>query len=516
MATWEATVGPKPPVTSYKSLSYRDFMEYAPAIGLEIHVELATATKCFCGCKNRPHGATHNTFVCPICLGHPGALPVVNKEAVKQVVRVGYALDGAVQAQSHFDRKSYFYPDLPKGYQISQYEAPLILGGELNGVRIRRIHLEEDTARLLHGGAGAERYSAVDFNRAGVPLMELVTEPDITSADEAAAFAQELQLILRYLGAARADMEKGEMRIEANVSEGADGKMGTKVEVKNLNSFKAVREAIEFELDRQKKVLQAGEPVIRETRGWDDDARVTRAQRSKEEAHDYRYMPEPDLPPLDFEAEGSLDLAALRAELPELPRARRDRLTAERGLSRKQSMILAADPAAADFFEAATSELDLILDSGKGPSRAERDFSRYQTVYNYLTSDLFGIAAQTDTVLAELKITPERFADLIALVLQAKVTSRMAKDILFEMASMGEDAHAVIKRKGLEQVSDESVIEEAVKAAVFENAKAVADYRRGKKEALQFLLGKVMRQLGGQGSPEKIRAALEQELRIRN
>ena len=298
-------------------------MDYKPTIGLEIHAELKTRTKMFCDSLNDPDEKHPNVNVCPVCLGHPGTLPAANKQAIEHVIKVGLALGGKINPVSKFDRKNYFYPDLPKGYQISQYDEPLVLGGDLLGVRIRRIHLEEDTGRLLHESspsAGSGRpASLVDFNRAGVPLMELVTEPDIKSANEAINFSKELQLIFRYLGVSEANMEKGELRVEANVSLNK----GTKVELKNINSFAAVRGAIAYELKRQSEVLESGGKVEQETRGWDDGKKKTVSQRTKEEAHDYRYFPEPDLPPFETNVFG---IENLKISIPELPKEKRTRL----------------------------------------------------------------------------------------------------------------------------------------------------------------------------------------------
>ena len=306
-----------------------------PTIGLEIHVELNTRSKMFCSCPNDPNEQHPNINVCPVCMGHPGVLPVINKEAVRKTIKVGVALNCQISTHSRFDRKSYFYPDLPKGYQISQFYIPLCQNGYLriNGrkIRIKEIHLEEDTGRLVH--SSKDNCSLVDFNRAGVPLMELVTEPDLKSAKEARQFAQELQLILRYLGVSNADMEKGQMRVEANVSLGKEGRLGTKVEIKNLNSFRSVERGIEYEIKRQKEILDSGKRVIQETRGWDEKQEVTESQREKEYAHDYRYFPEPDLPPLHID---SVYLKGIKAEIPELPEERRKRFVREYALSQKE------------------------------------------------------------------------------------------------------------------------------------------------------------------------------------
>jgi len=348
---------------------------YQPTIGLEIHVGLKTRTKMFCDSLNHVEDAKPNANTCPVCLGHPGTLPTINRAAVEHVIRVGLALGGGIAEHTKFDRKNYFYPDIPKGYQISQYDQPLVVGGALNGVRLTRIHLEEDVGRSLHGSDTFAKGGStlIDYNRAGVPLMELVTEPDIRSAEQAVAFARELQLILRYLGASDADMEKGLMRIEANVS--LD--MGTKVEMKNINSFRAVHDAVEYEVVRQRAVLEKGEKIVQETRGWDEIRHVTVSQRSKEDAHDYRYFPEPDLPPFTTAAFG---IEKLKAELPELPAAKRVRFAAEYSLTEAQADALALEPTLANYFEAAVSEL-AALDAS----------APVFLLYNYLTSDLKGL-----------------------------------------------------------------------------------------------------------------------------
>ena len=334
---------------------------FLPTIGLEIHIELKTKSKMFCSCLNDPlslddskgKGKTPNVNVCPVCLAHPGVLPTINKEAVEAVLKVGLALSSEIPKFSKFDRKNYFYPDLPKGYQISQYDKPLCIGGELKGVKITRIHLEEDTARLLHMAKSEEQMEStlVDFNRAGVPLMELVTEPDIKSAEEALDFAKELQLILKYLGVSEADMEKGQMRVEVNISirpNDSGDTLGTKVEIKNLNSFRAVGESIKYEIERQIELLEKGEKIVQETRGWDDVKKITVSQRTKEEAHDYRYFPEPDLPPLDL---SKFDLGKLQFEIPELPAQKRARFMKEYGLNQKQVEVLVSDRFAGQFLK---------------------------------------------------------------------------------------------------------------------------------------------------------------------
>ena len=394
-------------------------------VGMEIHAELLTKTKMFCASKNDSDEKHPNINICPVCMGHPGTLPVINDEAVRLVHRVGLALDGEIQKFSRFDRKNYFYPDLPKGYQISQYKYPLVLGGVLNGVRITRVHLEEDARKLMHDSGG--KFSLVDFNRAGVPLMELVTEPDIKSAKEAKKFAEELQLTLQYLGASEANMEKGEMRCEANISVSKTNEMGTKVEVKNLNSFRAVERAIEYEVKRQIELLENGKKVVQETRGWDENKEETFSQRSKESAHDYRYFPEPDLPPIEFSDEY---IEILRATIPELPVEKRKRLTDEYKLDAKAVEILIKDRALAAFWEKVASELKEWLSD-------EIDNKKFleatKVAVNYFTSDLLGFIKEKEIPVSELLIDPENFAELIKMLIKKEINSRVAKDVLREM-----------------------------------------------------------------------------------
>ena len=469
-------------------------MKHEPTIGLEIHAELKTATKMFCDSPNNPDEKHANVNVCPICLGHPGALPVINKTAVEAVLKVGIALGGTVNKITKFDRKNYFYPDLPKGYQISQYDEPLVIGGNLNNVRLRRIHLEEDTGRLLHDSED-KNSSLVDFNRAGVPLMELVTEPDIKSAEEAVAFARELQLILRYLGVSDADMEKGHMRIEANVSLN----VGTKVELKNINSFKAVGDAIKIELERQEKVLKRGEKVKHETRGWDDVKKTTISQRSKEEAKDYRYFPEPDLPPFETE---SFDLAALKIAVPELPKEKRIRFQKEFGLDQERVEILVSDMDMSDFFEAAVSELQAI-----NPNMS------IQILFNYLASDLQGLVKEAKTTFKECKVNPEHLAHLIALIERGKILSRGAKDILRKMIETGSDPEDIMNSENLGTISDTKDLEKTIEEVIAEQEKAVADYKKGKEASLKFLVGQAMSRLKGRGDPKVLEELFKKALK---
>lgn len=472
--------------------------EYQPTIGLEIHAILKTRTKMFCDSLNDPEEKEPNKNTCPICLGHPGTLPTINKTAVEWVLRVGLALGGKIGKISRFDRKNYFYPDLPKGYQISQFGLPLISGGELLGVRIRRIHLEEDTGRLLHENGS----SLVDFNRAGAPLMELVTEPDIRSGEQALRFAEELQRILRYLDVSNADMEKGEMRVEANVSLN----MGQKVELKNINSFKAVGAAIAYEIQRQKEVLESGGRIKPETRGWDEKRQKTVSQRSKEEAHDYRYFPEPDLPP--FEPHVVFDLEDIKRHLPELPQEKRERFAREFGISAEKINILVNDKRLADFFEAAVSELATRDEL----TTSSIDKKPQELLFNYLTSDLLGLVAAREIDFGKIKIKPGGLAHLVDLIADGNIGSRQAKDILKKMFESGEDPETIMREEGLETISDVAEVEKAVREVIAENIKAVEDYKKGKEASMQFLVGQAMKKLRGRGNPEKLREELKKSI----
>jgi len=489
-------------------------MNYEPTIGLEIHIELKTKTKMFCGCLNDPDERHHNINICPICLAHPGVLPVINKKAVEAVLKLGLTLNSKIPEVSKFDRKNYFYPDLPKGYQISQYDKPLVIGGELNGVKITRIHLEEDTGRLVHqikllrsekvkrSSEGIEVpisdtqvSSFVDFNRAGIPLMELVTEPDIKSGKEAVAFAKELQLILRYLEISDADMEKGQLRVEANLSISKNSQLGTKAEIKNLNSFKAVEESIDYEIKRQSEILDKGEEIKQETRGWDDIHKKTVSQRLKEEAHDYRYFPEPDLPPLDLTPPaGGFNLEELKISVPELPAQKRARFIKEYGLLVNQAEILIEDRGLAQYLEESASEL-----------RTKLPIPDYQLLFNYFSSDMRGLINEQKITIKELNITPENFADLIVLLSKGEISSRSAKDILKEMFLTGLDPRQIIQDKGLTKISDNAIIEQIVGETIKENPKAVEDYKKGKENVLQFLIGQAMVKSKGRGNPEIFR-----------
>ena len=483
---------------------------YEVVIGLEVHAELNTKTKMFCACLNDPNERHPNIHVCPICMGHPGTLPVANKEAIKKIVLVGLALHGEIAEFSQFDRKQYFYPDLPKGYQISQYKHPIVQGGVLElpklnrTVRITRIHLEEDAGRLLHSKDG----SLVDYNRAGVPLMELVTEPDVRSSREARAFAEELQLILRYTGASHAEMEKGEMRIEANISlHLPNTPYGTKVEVKNINSFKAVEKAIEYEMERQSKVLNSGEKVVQETRGWDDEKEITVSQRIKEEASDYRYFPEPDLPPLQFTRDGIEDIAK---DLTELPHAKEKRFIEEFGIEENIARILISDKKLSAFFEAAVSELLEWLNEKNIPNTEKK--RGMQLLVNYLTTDIQSYLNETKTPIDEMRITPENFAELITFLLEKKITTPSAKGVLKEMFQTGKEPDEIVREQGLEISKDTGEVEGVIKRVLEGNAHVVADYKSGKTNALQYLIGQAMRELRGRADPDTLKELFLKQL----
>ncbi len=461
--------------------------EYKPTIGLEIHAELKTATKMFCNSKNDPDETRPNINVCPICFGHPGTLPVINKKAVEHVLRVGVAVGGALADFTEFDRKNYFYPDIPKGYQISQYKYPLITGGSINGIAITRIHLEEDTARSSHEHGDA---SLVDFNRAGLPLMELVTEPVVHDPKEAADFARELQLILRYLGASAANMEKGEMRVEANVSVAKGSALGTKVEVKNLNSFKSVERAIVYEIKRQSELLDRGEVVVQETRGWDDATQKTFSQRIKEESHDYRYFPDPDLPKLKISEIEEFNVSRLRETLPELPIERRNKLKSEYGLPKDITEILVQDASVKDLFDHTVK----LCNHDKG---------LVGLAANYITSDILGMLAK-DSSLSLERITPENIATLVTMLQKGLISSRGAKDILAILLKESGDVEEVAKQHNLLQQSDEKTLITVVDQIIQEQSEVVTAFKQGKESSLQFLVGQAMKRSKGAANPQML------------
>lgn len=467
---------------------------YTPTIGLEIHAELKTQTKMFCDSPNVSNETRPNVNVCPVCMAHPGTLPTINKEAVKHILKIGCAVGGELADFTEFDRKNYFYPDIPKGYQISQYEHPLVSGGELAGVTLTRIHLEEDTARSTHDTTETE--TLIDFNRAGVPLMELVTEPDITTGEQAGNFGRELQLLLRYLGVSDANMEKGEMRVEANVSVSSDEQKGTKVEVKNLNSFRSVERAIAHEIERQTALLDKGESVAQETRGWDETAGVTRSQRMKETSEDYRYFPDPDLPKMKLSEVPEFAHESIKSELPELPWEKRERYKKDLALKDEAVSVLTGDVELAFFFEHVAEALN-------------RDAKKVELAANYITSDLLG---SLTVPFHQIPFTAHDFAELIQMVAESEISSRGAKDILGYMLSGKGKPRDIAEEQGLLQQSDESALREVVEQVLSENPDAVSEYQSGKEGALQYLIGQGMKATKGSANPEVLKKLLAEAL----
>ncbi len=482
--------------------------KYKPTIGLEIHAELKTNSKMFCSCKNDPDEKRPNFNICPVCTAQPGTLPVANEAAIRKVIKTGYALNCKIATNSKFDRKNYFYPDIPKGYQISQYDEPICGKGYLKidgrKVGITRIHLEEDTGSLLHPEEAD--YSLVNFNRAGIPLMELVTEPDIESGEEARKFAEELQLIIKYLGVSDADMEKGLMRVEVNISVSKTKKLGTKVEIKNLNSFKVVQKAIDFEITRQIEVLEKGEKVIQETRGWNDKKQETFSQREKESAHDYRYFPEPDLPTLHFEKEY---LALIKAEISELPEGKRKRFAKEYGLNVSQVEIFVINKDLSEYYEKVVSEFDAWILAEGG---ADTNKKLYKMVANYLISDIQGLLKSTPFMEAHFKINPENFAEFIKMIYREEISSKVAKIVLSEMFNTGVDPSQMVEQNNWGQMKDDGALEKVITEVLAKNPKPVSDYKAGNKNALQFLAGQVMGATRGTANPQKVRELLEKGL----
>ena len=481
-------------------------MEFETVVGLEVHAELRTQTKMFCGCAVVDSTlAEPNTSTCPVCLGMPGTLPVINRRAVDLGLRVALALGCRVPPVSVFARKNYFYPDLPKGYQISQYELPLAVEGilpiwvgeESRDIRITRVHLEEDTGKLTH--AENPPRTLVDLNRAGVPLLEIVSEPDMHSVEEVKAYATTLRRLLRYLEVNSGDMEKGVIRFEANISLRPAGstELGTRVEVKNLNSFRAMIRAMEYEVTRQAALLRKGGSVRQETLGWNETTGKTYSQRSKEEAHDYRYFPEPDLPPLDVSDAWREEA---RAALPELPEARRERLIAQYGLKRYDAEVIVAEKSTAEYFERA-------LAASGAPAR---------TVAAWLGSDLFGLLNARGVPLVaddgRAALPPEEFGSLVRMVADGKINGPTGKALLEEMINTGKGAEALVVERGLQQIGDEESLRGAVRAAIAANPDQAASYRAGKATVIQWLLGQVMRATGGKANPQTVRKLLEEEL----
>ena len=475
---------------------------YDVVIGVEIHVQLKTASKMFCACSTQVHGAPPNSLTCPVCLGLPGALPVINRRAVEHVLATGIAIGATIPPTTRWDRKNYFYPDLPKGYQISQYDLPLTSGGSLAvettagpiEVGITRAHLEEDTARLLHQDApGGGRLSLVDFNRSGIPLMEIVTEPCISSAEAARRYAEELRLLLVTIGASDAQMEEGQMRVEANVSLRPAGseKLGTRVEVKNMNSFRSVERAIAFEVARQDTALGSGESVVQETRGWDDTRGVTYTMRLKEESEDYRYFPEPDLPPLRTDA---AMISAIRAATPELPAARRARYRERFGLSAYDAAVIVAG--AGDYFDAA-----MASDPSPDPKLAASLLSK------------IGLREQKNEPGLLHRRPGSELAAVVGMRSASELSSQNAEEVYAEHLRTGEPVATIVATRGLRQISDSSALGEAVDGVIAANPAAVADYHAGKEQAIKFLTGQVMKATRGQANASLAHDLLREHLK---
>jgi aspartyl-tRNA(Asn)/glutamyl-tRNA(Gln) amidotransferase subunit B len=490
-----------------------NLVEFEPVIGVEVHAELETKSKMFCSCAvvdstiSKP-----NTAVCPVCTGMPGVLPVVNQRAVEYALRVALALECEIAHTSVFARKNYFYPDLPKGYQISQYEQPLAHNGRLailtqhgeREIHIRRVHLEEDTGKLTHINQDGEAYSLVDLNRAGVPLLEIVSEPDLHSAEEVRTFATGLRSILRYLKVNSGNLQKGIMRIEPNVSvRPLDSyELGTRVEIKNLNSFRALERSVAFEIERQIGVIRQGKQVVQQTVGWDDDTGVTYLQRVKEEEDDYRYFPDPDLPPLVIDLEW---VEEIRESLPELPNTKLHRFCQHYGLSEYDAGILVAEQSVADFYEQAVASLP----------KDTLPLASLKSIANWITGELFGLLNQYGIPIDDTRVTPEALASLVQMVSSGEINQSTAKVVLSEMFTTGKSAEKIVAERGLQQISDSVLIAELVTNVLSNNPEQVQEYLSGKHSIYQWLFGQVMRRAKGQANPQVIQRELDRQLSLR-
>jgi aspartyl-tRNA(Asn)/glutamyl-tRNA(Gln) amidotransferase subunit B len=499
-------------------------MQLETIIGLEIHVQLKTKSKMFCRCDNSGEDKPANTTVCPVCMGHPGVLPVANKQAIEWSVMSALAINCNIPNFSKFDRKNYFYPDLPKGYQISQYDQPIGLGGFLiidtskgqKKIKITRLHMEEDAAKLQH--SADDKWSFVDYNRSSTPLMEIVTEPDMRTPEEAKIFMQELRLIMRHLDVSSADMEKGHLRCDANISLRPVGQdeLFPKTEIKNLNSFKAVERALEYEIKRQIKLWEAYRaPDTLATRGWNDAKQITEEQRTKEEAKDYRYFPEPDLPPLTFTPEY---IEEMKTKIPELPQAKRLRFIDMYGIAPADAKIIVEDKELANYTEQVISELKGWLISLEGVEGTEEEIwannkqKLMKLVTGWLINKLGALLNENNLGVRDCKITPENFAELIAMIYQNKLNSATAQTLLTEMFKTGIDPSHALEEGGLKQISDEKEIENIINKIIAANPDPVADYKRGKVQAIKFLVGQVMRATKGKVDPQKVEEILKNKL----
>lgn len=477
-------------------------MKYEIVIGLEVHTELKTETKIFCGCSTR-FGAEQNTNVCPVCLGLPGVLPVLNEKVVEFGIRTGLALNCEILPFSKFDRKNYYYPDLPKNFQTSQYDLPIAANGyldiEVNGetkrIGITRVHMEEDAGKLVHAGTISKSdYALVDYNRTGIPLLEIVSEPDIRSAEEAKAYLEKLKTILQYIDISDCKMEEGSLRCDANISLRPAGQQafGTKAEIKNLNSFRSVQRGLEYEALRQEEVLEEGGRIIQETRSWDENRGITVSLRSKEQAHDYRYFPEPDLVPI-ITSQGKID--AIRAQLPELPEARIKRLMADCGLSAYDAEVITASKAMADYF-------DQVVNLGADAKMTA----------NWLMGDMSKLLNATGLAIEAAPITAEKMADMLSLIAKGTISGKIAKTVFEQMWESGKEAQAIVKEQGMVQISDEGEIIAIVDAVIAANPQSIADYKAGKEKALGFLVGQIMKQTKGRANPEMVNKLLRDRI----
>lgn len=496
--------GSKSPPHILSSLEHRwDIrVDFETVIGLEVHAQVLTRSKMFCGCSADYANASPNTHVCPVCLGLPGVLPVINLDAIEKTVMTGLALHCSIPEFNKFDRKNYMYPDLMKGYQISQYDLPIAIGGyldvDLNGMNrragITRVHLEEDTARLTHRSDSGGEYSLVDINRAGVPLMEIVGEPDLRSPAEAREFLVSLRRVLRYIGASAANMEEGQFRCDANISQrSTDGSVvGPKVEIKNMNSFRSVERALEYEVDRQRAALRNGQTLVQETRGWVESDGVTVSQRSKEFAHDYRYFPEPDLPPVRI---AEADIGTLRRAIPELPAARQQRFEQEFGINAAEAALIVDERSVADYYEAA------VLAAG----------GHHRDIANWLVGDVFGLARARGGF-ERISVSPEHLAQIVVMVRTGEINAQAGKETLVAVADSEVDPREFVRARGLQQETDVDRVRLAVLEAIDGNPSAVNDFKRGKHAAVGFLIGQVMKGMRGTGNPEIIRQVITEEL----
>ncbi len=474
--------------------------QFETVIGLEVHAELSTNSKIFCGCPTE-FGAPPNTHTCPICLGHPGVLPVTNKQAVEFAMKAALALNCEISRETKFDRKNYFYPDSPKAYQISQYDQPIGKNGwieiEVNGkkkrIGINRLHLEEDAGKLTHSEYGGG--SLVDFNRVGVPLVEIVSEPDLRSPEEAKAYLEKLKSILQYTEVSDVRMEQGSLRCDANVSIRPVGQqeLGTKTELKNMNSFRNVQAGLEYEVERQKLVVLSGGKVVQETRRWDENNRKTITMRSKEEAHDYRYFPDPDLVRMQISEEW---IEAVRATIPELPDARQARYINEYGLSSEDASVITISKESADFFD-----------------ETVRTGADQKAVANWLMGELFAYLNANNLELKDVKITPHGLGEMIKLIENGTISSKIAKTVFKEMVETGKEPKAIVEEKGLVQISDEGALRQVVADVIAGNPQAVEDFKAGNEKALGFFVGQVMKMTKGKANPPMVNALIMEALK---